>query len=239
MELTGRARSALRGLAFAALASRAAVAPAAEEPRKAEYAVRWNPAEGGLKTADAVLALLGSSGARGNAWEIRYFDLPRPDSAPPGSAVILRRRAGTDGDVEIRLKYRSAHPLSGGWACPAGIAFGREAQVDVGFGGADAPSRVYSYSCKLAAPEPPAPLRATPRPCASRMVRFEAGSPKADGYKVEEWTLPDGTVRLEISRTAANSVDELARFADLAARLRARGVRPLDESKTELGGRCP
>jgi len=228
----------IAGLAVAAFAA-ASLATTAEEPRKAEYAVRWNPAEGGLKTADAVLDLLGSPGARGNAWEIRYFDLPRPGSAPPGSAVILRRRAGAGGDVEIRLKYRSAHPLAGGWSCPAGIAFRRESQVDVGFGRADAPSRVYSYSCKLAARQPPAPLRATPRPCASRMVRFEAGSPKADGYKVEEWTLPDGTVRLEISRTASNSVDELARFADLVGRLRARGVAPLDESKTELGGRCP
>ena len=239
MELTGRARSPLRGLAFAVLASAAGAALAAEEPGKAEYAVRWNPGEGGPKTADAVLELLGSPAARGNAWEVRYFDLPRPAGAPPGAAVILRRRAGADGEVEIRLKYRSARPLAGGWSCPAGIAFRREAQVDVGFGGADAPSRVYSYSCKLAAPDPPAPLRATPRPCASRMVRFEAGSPKADGYKVEAWTLPDGTVRLEISRTAANSVDELARFSDLVARLRARGVKPLDESKTELGGRCP
>ena len=87
-------------------------------------------------------------------------------------------------------------------------------------------------------------LRAEPRPAGPPVLERIAASILERGLTHLEGgtlvvTLPDGTVRLEISRTAANSVDELARFSDLVARLRARGVTPLDERKTALGGRCP
>ena len=228
-------------VALAALALLMPVAPGAsgtEEPRRAEYAVRWNPAEGGPPALAEVLALLGAPPGESSACEVRYFELPRPATAPPGAAVVLRRRSCEDGRAEIRLKYRSPRPLAGDWACPAGIPFRRQAEVDVGFGGSDAPSRVYSYSCTLEAPEPPASLGAVPRKCASRMVRSEAGS-GTERFKVETWTLPDGGTRIELSRSAANSVDELARFEELVERLRAKGARPLKQSKTELGSRCP
>lgn len=229
----------LQGLVLAAaLVARRSAAGAHEEPRKAEYAVRWNPAQGGLATAAEAVGFLGGGDEKGESWEVRYFDLEPPAGAPPGATTILRRRMGPAGG-EIRLKYRRERPLDAPWACPAGIVFRQDEEVDIGFGGADAPSRTYSYSCSLDAAEPPASLSATPRKCVSRMVRYQAGAHKSERCKVEQWTLPDGSVRLEVSRSAPNSVDELARFADLVERLRARGVRPLEESKTELGSRCP
>jgi hypothetical protein len=109
--------------------------------------------------------------------------------------------------------------------------------VDVGFG-VDAPSRVYSYSCVTTADEPPGALGAVPKPCVSKMARYEVAAPGGGRYKLEVWSLPDGSTSLEISRTALNSVDELAAFAALVEKLRAQGVRPLEVSKTELGSRC-
>jgi len=89
----------------------------------------------------------------------------------------------------------------------------------------------------LSASQPPADLHATPKRCVSEMVRYD--TTRTVGYKVEVWTLPDGATRLEISRTSPNSVDELARFARMVEGLVARGAHPLEESKTELGSRCP
>lgn len=213
-----------------------ALAARAEEPRRAEYAARWDPARGGPATAADVFAALGSSAAPATVCEVRYYDLPAPAAAPAGAAVILRRRACDDGRTEIRLKYRSPHPLES-WTCPAGPPFQPESEVDVGFG-EDAPSRVYAYSCTLSSAEPPRELRAVPKPCASRMTRYEAHTGDGARYKVEDWTLPGGGRRLEVSRSAGNDVDALAAFERVVLRLRERGARLLGDSKTELGSRC-
>ena len=93
---------------------------------------------------------------------------------------------------------------------------------------------MYAYSCTLAAKAPPSFLGATPKPCAARMIRYKNGDDK-----IEEWTLPGGGVRLEVSRTTSGKPKQEAKFRELVERLRARGVKPLDESKTELGSRCP
>ncbi len=230
----------IAALALAALVgARSGEAAAGAEPRRAEYAVRWNPQEGGPATAAEVLAFLEAPPSKGEVFEVRYFDLPKPAGAPAGADTVLRRRSGGDAGPEIRLKFRLARPLAGRWGCPTTEAFRRSEEVDIGFGGADAPSRVYSYSCTLAAEEPPRELGAAAKRCASRMTRWQIGATRAEAYRVEEWRLPGGDVRLEISRAAANDVDELARFAGLVTRLRTLGARPLDESKTELGSRCP
>jgi hypothetical protein len=210
------------------------LAAAAREPKGAEYAVRWDPARGGPASAAEALAFLGAADVAPERYEVQFYDLPAPPGAPAGATVILRRRTAADGASEIRLKYRTVSPLAS-WACPD-PSFHAKAQVDVGFG-ADAPTRVDSYSCVLSSPEPPDDLHAVPKKCVSRMVRYDVE--RTAGYKVEVWTLPDGSTRLEISRTAKNSVDELALFAHIVERLVARGVRPLEESKTELGSKCP
>ncbi len=208
--------------------------PGAGKPARAEFAVRWNPAEGGPASAAEVLALLEAPGTRATEFTVRYFDLPPPSGGPPDAAVILRQRTGPGDESDIRLKYRRTRPFEGKWSCPDGARFEKESEVDVSFGGAPEPARVYSYSCSLEAREPPAFLAAVPKPCVSRVTRHAVG-----GWKVEDWALPGGARRLEVSRTATDTEAQAAAFGRMVARLRARGARPLDESKTELGSRCP
>ncbi len=229
-----------RGAAIAAASALSFLLEAgarAGEPARAEYAARWDPSRGGPATAAEVAAILGAEAPARRACEVLYYDLPRPPGAPEGATVILRRRSCDDGTTEIRLKYRSAHPLESR-ACPSGAPFHPETEVDVGFG-EGAPSRVYSHACTLSAAEPPEFLRAVPKPCASRMTRSEMRGAGGARWKIEDWTFPDGSRRLEVSRTAANDVDALAAFEPVVERLRARGARLLDGSKTELGSRCP
>lgn len=216
-----------------------ALLPAARagEPGRAEYAARWDPSRGGPATAAEVASALELSAEPATSCEVRYYDLPPPSGAPPGASVILRRRACDAGRTEIRLKYRSTHPLAE-WACPAAAPFRQESELDVGFG-EGTPSRVYAYSCTLASDEPPTDLGAVPKPCASRMTRYEASGRGGARYKIEEWRLPNGGRRLEISRSAKNEKNALASFERAVSRLRARGALLLEESKTELGSRCP
>ncbi|HTR02109.1 MAG TPA: hypothetical protein VMN82_02850 [Thermoanaerobaculia bacterium] len=235
--MKARAAAALFVAGGALTLASAGFRSAAREPKGAEYAVRWNPADGGPSTPAEALALLGAGASAGAECVVRYFDLAAPAGAPAGTTAILRQRV-CGGDDDLRLKFRSLHPLGSGWRCPPDADYRKRAQVDIGFG-ESAPARVYSYSCTLPVAEPPASLHATPKPCASRMTRFDADTPACPGCKVEEWRLPDGGVRLEISQTAPNAVDALAAFTSVVGRLRARGARPVDESKTELGSRCP
>lgn len=225
-----------RAFAAAALLALLATVSRAEEPRRAEYAARWDPARGGPQTAEEAASVLGAPAGERRSCAVLYYDVPAPRGAPANAAVILRRRTCDDGKTEIRLKFRSAHPLERG-ACPAEARFHEESEVDIGFG-EGAPSRVYTLACTLRTGEPPAFLHAVPKPCASRMTRSEARGEGAP-WKIEDWTLPDGSRRLEISRSSANDVDALAVFEAVVGRLRARGARLLDESKTELGSRCP
>ena len=206
----------------------------AGEPERVEYAVRWDPAQGGPASVRELLSFLGAPEDDGRAYEVRYFDFPPPASAPPGATPILRLRTPDHGKAEVRLKYRTDQALKQPWACPDGARFKKSEELDVVFGSASNPARSFAYSCTLVSAAPPAFFAATPKPCAARMVRYEN-----DGDKIEEWTLPGGAVRLEVSRSASSDAKHESRFGKLVERLRARGVKPLDESKTELGSRCP
>ena len=228
----------IAGAAAAALATLLQWFAARGVPDEAEYAARWDPSAGGPASAAEVLARLGlEASSAGTACEVRYYDLPAPEGAPKGAAVILRRRVCDDGSAEIRLKYRTARPLDA-WGCPAGLGFAAKSQVDVGLG-AEAPSRVYAYACTLSQGMPPPSLHAIAKPCASRMTRLSSPTHGGGHLKVEEWTLPGGARRLEVSQTGPDDVDALAAFELVVERLRSFGARFLEESKTELGSRCP
>jgi hypothetical protein len=138
------------------------------------------------------------------------------------------------GKTEIRLKYRRTQPLGENWECPDDSPYDKGEEVDFSFVGAGQPNRFYSYSCTLTAQLPPASLNAVQKKCSSRVVRYQV-----DGFKIEEWTLPGGGVKVEVSRSAKNTRAEVAKFAEQVSKLRDRGVKPSDQSKTELGSRCP
>lgn len=206
----------------------------AREPARAEYAVRWDPSEGGLRNAHEVLAFFNAPQMTGEAFEVRYYDLEPPSNAPPDSTTILRQRRKAGGKTEIRLKYRRTQPLGEEWECPNDSPYDKREEVDFSFVGTGLPNRVYSYSCTLTAQQPPPSLHAVPKKCASQMMRYQF-----KGFKIEEWTLPRGNVKVEVSHSAQNTRAELTKFAEFVSKLRERGVKPSDQSKTELGSRCP
>jgi len=202
-------------------------------PGSAEYAFRWDPADGGPRTPQEVLTLLELPVPAPETYDVRYWDLPAPASAPAGATPILRERTKAGGHAEFRLKYRFPRPLAFGWSCPPGDAFQPEEQVDVSVGEGGKEARVYSYACTLKAAAPPASLNAVPKSCSVAMTRYHA-----EGLKVEEWVMPGGVRVIEISRAAADSVDEFETFRRIVATLLSKGAKPSHRSKTELGSAC-
>jgi hypothetical protein len=228
---TWRAAPVLLLLVAACSPPRAAAPP---WPGSAEYAFRWDPAGGGPRTPQDVLALLDLPVPTPEKYEVRYWDLPSPASAPLSATPIFRERTKAGGKTEFRLKYRFSRPLATAWACPAGEAFHPEEQVDVSVGEGGNAVRVYSYSCTLKTGAPPSSLNAVPKSCSVSMTRYNA-----EGLRVEEWRMPDGARTIEVSRAAADSVDELESFRQVAEKLLAKGAKASDRSKTELGSTCP
>jgi hypothetical protein len=226
-----RAAAGLLLLVAACATPRAAAPP---WPGSAEYAFRWDPAAGGPETPQEVLGLLELPVQEPERYVVRYWDLPAPASAPPNAAPILRERAKAGGKTEFRLKYRFSAPLAVPWACPPGGAFQPEEQVDVALGEGGKVARVYSYSCTLKAAAPPSSLNAVPKGCSVSMTRFSA-----EGLRVEEWEMPDGMRTIEVSRAGSDGVDQLESFRQVAEKLLAKGARPSERSKTELGSDCP
>ena len=225
-------RAGLGVIALFATGVAACVATAADAP-DAEYAVRWDPAEGGPRTAADVLRLLELGKAEVHTFEVRYYDAPVSASTPESARVILRERERDGDEDEILVKFRRATPLTADWTCPLGGRAERSAQVDVGFGPGDTIARTYSYSCELEADSFPPSLRATPHPCSITFTRATAKK-----IKIETWPLPSGDSLLEVSHVARDSQKELANFQKIVARLIAAGAHPKAESKTELAGAC-
>lgn len=203
-------------------------------PMTAEFAFRWNPAEGGPKSPEEVLTALGEPTPSPERYRVRYYDLAAPASAPEGAVVALRERTKSHGKTQFRLKYRFSRPLSGAWSCPAGEEFEGEEEVDVSLGVEGKVSRVYSYSCTVKSPVPPRSLKAVPKGCWAGMKRYSSGD-----FKVEEWSMPGGGVILEVSMPGMDTADDLEKFRRVTEKLTGRGAKPSDRSKTELGSACP
>lgn len=237
--VTGIADASAGAAAADGAAVRRATAPPETRDRSptsldAEFAIRWNPAEGGPAAAEQVLALLGLPMPTPKTYLVRYFDVPRPATAPARAAVILRGRTQPGGKTQIRLKYRLDQPLAGSWACPPGSPFEQSSEVDVTWLPSGPPKRVFAYSCTLKAAAPPPSLNAAPKACAAEMTRYAAG-----GFKVEAWRMPKGETQLEVSRAGPDTPEELTKFATVAKTLIGRGAKPTGYSKTELGSACP
>ena len=204
------------------------------EPDRAEYAVRWEAADGGPKTAQEVMATLKKASTSAETYVVQYFDFTPPE-VPAGSKPILRRRTKESGKPKLTFKYRSDQPLAA-WTCPLPYPVEKQEEVDVSFGAAKAVKRAFSYSCdKKDAADPPAELRATPEACASTMTRLES-----DNLKVEEWRMPGNALMIEVSQKGPNSKKALKAFRQhVVAPLLKAGIKPSDRSKTEIGSRCP
>jgi hypothetical protein len=222
-------------LVGAVAAAAACVAPAAAPPpvTGAEYAIRWNPRDGGPATAAETLALLGLRAKHSARFSVDYYDLPTA-TPTPGFATILRQRVDATGHAAVTWKLRGDQPLSR-WVCPLRDARDAKAEVDVEFDGMDAITRRYSYSCTSDDLEAAsALLSARANGCPAAVTRKDAGR-----VRVEEWRLPGGAALLEVSGSATDTAAALARFRlQVVVPLLAAGIRPAQESKTDRVSRC-
>src|SRR4249920_1591548 len=85
---------ALRRVAACAIVAAVTVhSTAARAAPDAEFAVRWDPAEGGPAALDAVLNRLGLQQGAARQMVVQYFSVPQPPELPAGFAAIARERA--------------------------------------------------------------------------------------------------------------------------------------------------
>ena len=163
---------------------------APSEPALAEYAVRWNAAEGGPATAQQAMALLKMKKSRTSAFRVEYFDVPATAATPAGFSVLLRRRTTAPGQGDLTWKLRGDHALQD-WACPLKNAGQSKAELDVAFAGKEVVDRAYSYSCTSAKSLDPRPgIAATVRPCIADVRRWRrpASKSKSGASRGNAWS---------------------------------------------------
>jgi len=207
----------------------------------AEYAIRWNPAEGGPKTVEETLEALSDKSLNGlRTFTVQYFDVRTPPSdAPRGATAILRRRS-TGTRYELALKYRSVDPLGVSKCGLPGVDRSKY-EVDVSLRGRNSPpTRFYSFSCETASDAgpiaPPMEFEARLSPCVSKVTRREAQRTRST---IEEWRLQGGAVELEVSREGTDSTADLEAFErEVADPLLAKGIKASPRTKSEIGSTC-
>lgn len=224
-------------VALAALALWSLQASAAD----AEFAVRWDPRQGGPATPEDAMRELRLQVDERSQAQVEYFDFTPPPGLPEGFTSILRQRT-SGARNELSFKLRGNHPLPDtpklkDWHCPLGPTDDRKDEVDVGFVAADKTVIAYSRSCDLNTPHaaaPPPALKARPKGCASTMTRLRSGK-----LKIEEWRLADGSVLLEASRPAPYNPKSTRAFEhDVLKPLLALKIQPLERSKSAIGSDC-
>ena len=229
-------RSFLVALLLAAAGPLHATAPGAE------FAVRWDPRQGGPATPADALHELRLKASAPSHYEVQYFDFIAPAGLPEGFDAILRKRL-TGGEAELTFKLRGHAPLPvqptlKHWDCPLGPVKERKDEADVTFVAAGRTMTAYSRSCSIESRQadiaPPAALQARPKGCGSTMTRLRSGK-----LKVEAWKMADGSVLLEASRPGQHDDASMRAFErQVLQPLLALKVQPLERSKTALGGDC-
>jgi len=222
-------------LALAALA-----APAAA--MDAEFAVRWDPKQGGPATPQDALRELHLKAGKPRQFEVQYFEFTPPADVPAGFDPILRKRI-RNGEAELTFKLRGdaplpAHPTLKQWTCPLGATHDRKDEVDVTLLDAGHGLTAHSRSCSIESRDlglqPPAALQARPKGCGSTMTRLSSGK-----LKLEQWQLADGTVLIEASRPGKHTEASRQAFErEVLKPLLALKVQPLQRSKSAIGGEC-
>lgn len=208
----------------------------------AEYALRWDPTQGGPATPAAAMKLLKMRVRKTQNYEVEYFDVTLPAGTPEGFDAIVRRRR-SDTETELTYKLRGGEPLPSeptlkDWRCPLPRPHERKDEVDVTFMADALTQAAYSRSCSHAGSARelavPAALQPRAKGCASRMLRLAAKH-----LKVEQWHLADGSKLLEASWQGANNGRDRDRFRDEVVKpLLGAGAAPLNRSKSAIGGAC-
>jgi hypothetical protein len=208
----------------------------------AEYAVRWDPRQGGPATPEEALRELQLKPSEPTRSQVQYFDFTPPADVPPGFDAILRKRV-SDGQAELTFKLRGtaalpATPSLKSWPCPLGKTKDRKDEADVTFIEGGQVLKAFSRSCDLnshdLAMQPPAALQARLKGCKSTMTRVRAGK-----LKVEQWRLADGSTLLEASRPGRHDASAQQAFErEVLQPLMRLKVQPLNRSKSAIGGDC-
>ena len=206
----------------------------------AEFSVRWDPADGGPATVQESLAALSLKQGRPADFVVQYFTLDQPSDAPAGYKAIGRQRS-TGGDVEATYKIRGPAPIatdaSYRWTCPLTGPAQSKSEIDITLTGEAQPKRAYSHSCSVKADMAhaiPATFGARPLGCASKTHRFSD-----HGVTLEVWELPGERRVFEASVKGRDNAPDLKAFERrVVTPLLSRGVKPLSDSKTELGSAC-
>jgi len=231
----------------------------AGKPTAAEYAVHWEPAEGGPKTAAQVRDLLGVRDKKAKTYVVKVFAVKPPSELPKSIAAIARERHERQDGFETSYKLRADSNITeladkSALECPlAGATWSEEIDVVWGVPGdfpkhAPMPSPLpsttkYSRTCSVKQ----ALLKALPAsyeaqvPCQSSFTRFKGKHPERE-LKVEQWELSDHTIVLEVS--LKTEVDSPAAREDfyrtVVLPLLAAKARPTAATKSDLSGSaCP
>lgn len=225
-----------------ALTAAVAAGTAHAAPLDAEFAVRWDPRQGGPATPEAALRELQLKPSEPSTSEVQYFDFTPPPGVPQGYTAILRKRV-RDGEAELTFKLRGTAPLPAtpalkAWHCPLGATKDRKDEADVTFIGGGQVLKAYSRSCDVNSSDlglqPPAELQARLKTCKSTMTRLRAGK-----LKVEQWQLADGSTLLEASRPGRHTDGAQRAFErEVLQPLVHLKAQPLNRSKSAIGGDC-
>jgi hypothetical protein len=225
-----------------ALAAALVSTPAHAAAMDAEFALRWDPKQGGPATPQDALRELRLKAGKPRQFEVQYFEFAPPADVPSGFEPILRKRV-SDGEVELSFKLRGdkalpAQPSLKRWACPLGSTRDRKDEADVTWIGPGRTLTAYSRSCNVESRDlgllPPHALQARPKGCGSTMTRLVSGK-----LKLEQWQLADGTTLLEASRPGQHTEASMRAFEhEVLKPLLALKVQPLQRSKSAIGGEC-
>jgi len=171
---------------------------------------------------------------------VQYFTVNQPSTAPTDFKAIAReRRRGKH--VEATYKFRGSTPFPAGpsypWECPLKGPAESKTEIDITWTGDALPRRAYSESCTANADMAhamPATHGAKPLGCTSKMHRFSES-----GVTLEHWELPSGKQVFEVSVKGIDTARDLETFRKrIVGPLLSTGVKPLKDSKTELGSAC-
>ena len=186
------------------------------------------------------VAALGLKHGKRDNYVVRFYTINQPGNAPAGFKAIAReRRTGNHVEATYKVRGPTPFPTNGSylWECPLQGHAESKNEIDITWTGDELPKRAYSQSCTAKVDMShamPAAYGAKPLGCTSRMHRLSD-----HGIKLELWKLPGGKQVFEVSISGEDSAVDLKTFQTrIVSRLLSRGVKPLKESKTELGSAC-
>ena len=220
----------------------------------AEYAIRWDPSQGGPDTLDKVVSDLGQKVKKRQQAVVTYLQVVPASPLPEGHKLIARERvfAPLPGDAsksakkkdgakrEVMMKLRVPEgQLSAArqWVCPLMGSTQSKLESDISWPPSPQ-TRAVSASCKAEDRSMmetiPAALKPRPGPCAaSTMVRVKT----EQDITIERWILPSGRVIVEVSLSASDDKEGIDQFRNLVV-AKLNGIQPLPEGMTTLASSC-